>query len=221
MSNNDERPLGPKIDLVRHLALYTAFHRTLGNRVAHGICTPVVLVSGQFLMAWVGFPSQGPSAGLLHLGTAVSIALCAVLASIDLLGAALMAGALLPASAIAGTLVARGPLAVVLPAAATVHLLAWYGTVVIGHLRLEGTLPVGGHRDDTNLYFRRGYYLGRGLGAATGRLDPLVQFCIAPLAVVQDVLAGLGFRRELQGAVASERGRVLERIAQGVPPLSA
>ncbi|MEZ4295948.1 MAG: hypothetical protein R3B70_13315 [Polyangiaceae bacterium] len=98
----------PRLSAVRHLGLYTAFHSAVGNRVAHGVCVPVVLVSMLFLQAYVRVPSSHPLGSLLHLGTALTLALGVVLARIDRVGAAALTGFLLPWCAVAGSGGRRG-----------------------------------------------------------------------------------------------------------------
>lgn len=220
MSAAIHEQLWPKLDAVRHLALYTAFHRSRGNRVAHGVCTPIVLVSMLFLQAFVRVPSAHPMSSLFHIGTVLTLCLGVVLATIDVAGAALLLAFLLPWCALAGVAAQTAPAVVVIPAAVAVHLLAWYGTVGVGHGKLEPWIDVGGQREDSNVYFRRGYYLGRDVGAEVHRIDGLIQFCIAPLAVAQDVLLLAGLRASFQQAIEAERARVLQRIERRLAPLA-
>lgn len=220
MSPAIHEQLWPKLDAVRHLALYTAFHRSRGNRVAHAMCTPIVLVSMLFLQAFVRVPAADPMSSLFHMGTILTLCLGVVLATIDLAGAALLLAFLLPWCALAGVAARTGPAVVVIPAAIAVHLLAWVGTVGVGHGKLEPWIDVGGQREDSNVYFRRGYYLGRDVGAEVHGIDGLIQFCIAPLAVAQDVLLLAGSRGSFQRAIEAERARVLRRLERGLAPLA-
>lgn len=219
MSSAAQARLLPRLDVIRHLALYTTFHSSRGNRVAHGVCVPIVLVSGLFLMAYVRLPSAHALSPLLHLGTLLTVVMCVALATIDAIGSLCLLAFLLPFSAAAGAAAAGGPALLVIPAAIAVHLAAWYGTVAVGHQKLEPWLATAEGREDSNLYFRRGYYLGRDIGAPVNGLDAFIQFCIAPLSVAQDALLCAGLRRSLQSAIDDERERVTARIERGEAPL--
>jgi hypothetical protein len=107
---------------------------------------------------------------------------------------------------------------VVVPLAAGAHLAGWYGTVLVGHQRFEPQLFIAGSMGDSNLYFRRGYYLARCLGRQISWLDRVVQFCIAPLAVVQDALELVGLRAGLGRDVATVRAQLLARLERGATP---
>ncbi len=212
--------LRPRLDVVRHLAVYTSFHRAPVNKIAHGIFVPVIFVSMMCLLAYLRIPSAHPLSSLFHLATVLSFLLWTVLATVDLLGSLVLAAWLLGACVLAGAIVAHVPWWIVVPAAASVHALSWYATVLVGHTRFEQKLVVGGAVEDSNLYFRRRYYLARGLGRAVGPADVLVQLSIAPLSVVQDLLVLAGLRRELEGEIERERERVLDRLRQASPPLA-
>lgn len=208
------RPL-VRLDVATHLGLYTAFHRTSANRLTHAIAVPIVLVSLMCVQAYAVIPGAGP---LAHVGTGLTIALTLVIASVDALGALLLLALLLPCC-VATAWLAALPFALVAPIALTVHGLAWYATVVVGHEHLEGAVELSTGFEDSNLYFRRGHYRGLALGAPLGLLDPMLQFCIAPLAVVQDVLVVLGARHGLERTIEERRDRVLANLAAGRPPL--
>ncbi|MBK8256106.1 MAG: hypothetical protein IPK82_25985 [Polyangiaceae bacterium] len=211
----------PILSVQQHLGLYTTFHKSSGNRWAHGICVPIVLVSMMFLQAYIRVPATHPAACLLHVGTLLTVALGVVLASVDLAGAALLTVFLLPWCAIAGQIAMVCTPWIVVPIAVGVHLAAWYGTVVVGHEKLERLVETGTGTEDSNVYFRRGYYLGRNLGVSVTHVDHLIQFCIAPLSVVQDALSSVGFRRGLQERIVTQRTGIELRLADGAPPFDA
>lgn len=211
--------MSPRIDRARHLAVYTAFHRSAGNKLLHGVFVPTILFSAMCLQAYLRVPTDHPLGCLLHLGTLLSLALFAVLSTIDRLGALLLLAWLLPASALAGHLASTVPWLVLVPTAALVHVLSWWFTVKVGHEVVEPELQLEGGAEDSNVYFRRGYYLARDLGCAVSPLDRVIQFCIAPLSVVQDGLALFGLRLRLERAIERERARVLARLSRGGSPL--
>ena len=208
----------PSLGIVRHLALYTTFHRSRANRIVHAVAVPLILFTGLCWLAQLG----SPVSPLLNVGTLIALTMCAVLATVDAFGAACLLGPLMVACAGAGLMVRHVSPVTILPASAIVHLLAWYVTVVIAHGELEPQLDVGTqHREDSNLYFRRRYFLAHHLGTRVGPLDALVQFSIAPLAVVQDALVLVGLRHSLERAIAGERARVPDRIAARTSPLTS
>jgi hypothetical protein len=84
-------------------------------------------------------------------------------------------------------------------------------------VQLEPHVLVAGAREDTNVYFRRGYFLALKLGIKASVLDTIIQFSISPLAEVQHVFEWLGLRRGLEDAVADERQHVLARLERGAP----
>lgn len=212
------RPWRARHSLVRHLALYTTFHRSLGNRWTHGVSVPVILFTMLLLLAYVRVPVNHPLSCFLHAGTPVALLLFWTLALVDRAGSVALLGFTLPASGVAGWIShSHSPLLVV-PVAIGVHLVAWYGTVVVGHEKIEPPIRVGGGAEDSNLYFRRGYYLGRGWGLPVGLLDSLIQFSIAPLSVVQDILVVVGLRRGLQARIEAERAAILEHLSRCVAP---
>jgi uncharacterized membrane protein YGL010W len=212
--------MAPRLDVVRHLGVYTAFHRSPGNKLAHGIFVPVIHFSMMCIQGYLRLPSPYPLSSLAHPGTVISLAVVAVLVTIDAVGSLVIAVWLLSMTALAGSIAARVPCQVLVPIGALVHLLAWYGTVIVGHGRIEPKVVVSGRLEDSNLYFRRRYYLARGLGRDVAWLDVLVQFSVAPLSVVQDCLALVGLRHELEEEIGRERADVLARLAHGAAPLS-
>ncbi len=220
MSKSEPSNRWLRLGRVRHLALYTTFHQSRGNKLAHGAFVPVILFTTTVILAHARLAIGGPLGSVAHIATPVAVGLGAVLATIDLAGAALLTAFLLGACALAGALVGMLPAGVLVPVCALLHGLAWYGTVVVGHVRIEPALATEGGPEDSNLYFRRGYYLARDLGTEVGVLDALVQFTIAPLSVVQDGLALLGLRRRLEHDVALERARLVSRLARGEAPLA-
>jgi uncharacterized membrane protein YGL010W len=207
----------PRIELDRHLALYTAFHRSRGNKLAHGVLVPIILFTMTCMVAYLG-DHRSP---LMHLATPISIAMFVVLAAIDLGGASILFAFLLASCFVGGAIAARVSPWITIPIAALVHLVAWYGTVVIGHEKIEPGISTGDRIEDSNLYFRRGYYCARNLGQPASIVDALAQFCIAPLAVVQDALVLFGARADLETRIEDERARILERLELGQAPLGA
>lgn len=212
--------LSPRLDLVRHLAVYTAFHRAPANRLAHAVLVPAILFSAMCFPAYLGASPSHPLASLLHLATLLSLLLSAVLATVDVIGALVLLACLVAASALAGAIAGYLPWQAVLPAAIGGHLLSWGAIMILGHGRLEPGIAVGGALQDSNLYFRRRYHLARGLGRDVAGADVVVQFCISPLSVVQDLLVLAGLRRELDGAIRRERARVIERLGRDEAPLA-
>ena len=210
----------PRLDLVRHLALYTAFHRSRANRALHFVGVPLVLFTMMCMVAYLRIPTDHPMACVAHVATPISLAMVFVLATVDRAGATVLLAALLPACALAGALADVAAWWIVVPAAALLHIASWWGMVVFGHGRIEPDVDVDGRRLDSNVYFRRSYYITREVGSETRSIDALVQFCIAPLSVVQDALVTLGLRRGLERAVIDERQRLLRRLAEGAPPLA-
>ena len=108
-----------------------------------------------------------------------------------------------------------------IPAALLAHLAAWVLPVGIGHRRLEPRLVIGGREQDTNHYFREGYFLARGLGCRTNAADTLIQFAIGLLGSTHELLSSFGLRRTLSRAVERESVRIRERVIQGLPPFAS
>lgn len=204
----------PKLDRIQHLALYGAFHRSRGNKIAHGVCVPIIFVTGACVLE------------LAHVPTLpLAFVLCATLAIVDVVGAGLFLALLVAGCLGARAITAALPASLALPGAVVLHASAWYGTVVLGHQTLEPPVNLGpdrgkAERTDSNLYFRRGYYRAKNLGTGVTFIDVLVQFCIAPLSVVQSALAFLGLRVKLERAVEIERGFILQNLARGSEPFS-
>jgi uncharacterized membrane protein YGL010W len=203
---------GRLLTATHHLGLYTAFHRAPGNKRLHAVFVPLILLTGAVFLAYAG----DRSAALLHAGTLVSVALCSLLARIDRLGALALLSWLLPLCALAGTAVRLVPSTWLLPLAAGIHALAWAATVCLGHQRLEPRL----REEDSNLYFRRGYFTARDLGLPVALIDRLIQFNIAPLSLTHDGLVWLGLRADAERSIARERIAVLERLLRGEPPIT-
>lgn len=86
----------------------------------------------------------------------------------------------------------------------------------MGHRHIEPRL----RGEDSNLYFRSGYFTARGVGLHVGLIDRLIQFNIAPLSLTHDGLVRLGLRREAERNIAHERAEVLARLQRGEPPLN-
>lgn len=193
--------MSPRFTLAEHLGLYAAFHRDRRNRVVHAVCTPLILWSGEVLWAQ------------LALAVPLALVLGAALATIDLVGALVIGALLVPPAVL---LEAQGG-ALVWPALG-VHLAAWWAQTWVGHLRYEPAVKTPHGAQDSNLYFRAGWFHARGLGGTA--LDGLVQFCIAPLAALYDGWFALGRGHGLEAQMLAVRARVLERIAAGLVPLT-
>jgi uncharacterized membrane protein YGL010W len=208
-----------RLDLVSHLALYTSFHRAPGNKLAHAVFVPVILFSAMCLQAYVPLPLLlGPA--LSHVATLLTVSLVLLLATIDLAGALVLFAILLPMSFAAGLAATLAPASIVVPTAIALQLFGWYATVRIGHCELERPVEVATGAEDSNVYFRRRYHLAEGIGRTLGPIDALIQFCISPLSVVQDGLALLGLRHDLEKRVTRARVEVLARLARGEAPLA-
>lgn len=208
----------PRLDRVRHLALYAAFHRSGVNRALHGVCMPVILWTGFVLVStltWRGAPAWA------HPGVPMLAALLLILARIDAVGAVAVGAWLVPGSALAAELARGRPWWLVVSTALALQMAGWWATVALGHERFEPRVDVDGRDEDSNLYFRRGYFVVRGSGRDVRRIDGLVQFIIAPLASTQDALDALGLRRTLSRAVDAERDAILGRLRAGQRPFEA
>jgi uncharacterized membrane protein YGL010W len=206
----------PLLTAEQHLALYTAFHRALGNKRVHAVCVPLILLTGAIFLAYLG----DPRSALLHAGTLVVVVVCAILACIDSYGALALSAWLLPLSGLAGTVVGTMPMEWVLPLAASVHVGAWILTVSVGHTWIEPVLESAGTLENSNLYFRSGYFMARSLGCPVSPIDSMIQFNIAPLSLTHDVLLLLGLRREQEQHIARQRELVLQRLHCGQAPFA-
>lgn len=200
-----------------HLAIYTAFHRSLGNRILHGLFVPVVLYTGAVIMDSVQ-KLVFPNSPGLYIS---SLALIFVGGSISLLsrsGALILFLALFPAVFFSETLISANPPLVMLLVFSGLHALAWFLLVVVGHEKVEPLIRTDQGREDSNLYFRRHYYLARNWGIETSLGDLLAQFNIAPLAVVQDLMVLFGFGRQRQARIERKQAEILDRIDAGKTP---
>ena len=108
-------------------------------------------------------------------------------------------------------------------ASLALHGLSWLLTAKLGHEVLEAPVKTGkqGQQEDSNLYFRRGYYVGSNLGTKTTVVDRIAQFCISPLALVLDCAWQWGFRSELGDKVSVQKNIIIERLAAGASPLGS
>lgn len=202
----------PRLDVVHHLALYRSFHRARTTKILHGMFVPVILLTGMQLL--VPTPLVG-----WRLPVAMSVGMCALLALVDPLGSLLL-GLFLAAGAIGATTLAdHFPWWSLVAVAAVVHAAGWWLIVLVAHQRFEPHVRLVGRSEDSNVYFRRGYYTAQNLGTRVGALDRWIQFLIAPLSVVQDGLAAFGLRRGLERRCEAESAVLLERLARGEPPM--
>ena len=206
----------PALSAVQHLALYSAFHRAAGNKALHALCVPLIFLTGAVLLAYAGDRSHA----LLHAGTLAVACGCIALACIDRVGAFALFAWLAPLCGLAGLAVRSVPSASLLPLAAAVHALAWVLTVSVGHARLEPGVMLGGYTEDSNLYFRAGYFTAREIGCPVAPIDRVIQFCIAPLALTHDALVSVGFRAAYERRIVRQREVVLERLRCGHPPFA-
>jgi uncharacterized membrane protein YGL010W len=209
--------MAPLLTATHHLGLYSAFHRASGNKALHALCVPVIFFTGAVFLAYAG----DRSTYLLHAGTLLAWAVCGVLACIDGIGALALFAWLTPICALAGAAVRAVPSAWLLPVSALLHATAWALTVWVGHRRFEARLQRAGKVEDSNLYFRRGYFTARNIGQRVRFIDRLIQFNIAPLALTHDALVWLGLRERQELRIARERERVLQRLKRGEPPLAS
>jgi hypothetical protein len=91
--------------------------------------------------------------------------------------------------------------------------------VTICHRHVEPFVETDTGREDTNLYFRRQYYLGRNLGIELHPVDRWAQFCISALSSAWEVGELLGVHNPDDAAIRTERARVLTRLKLGEPVL--
>ena len=206
----------PALSAVQHLALYSAFHRSAGNLALHAVCVPLIFLTGAVLLAYAGDRSHA----LLHAGTLAVTCCCILLARVDKVGAVALFAWLAPTCGLAGLAVRSAPSAWLLPLAAAVHALAWVLTVSVGHARLEPGVMLGGYTEDSNLYFRAGYFTAREIGCPVAPIDRLIQFCIAPLSLTHDALVSFGLRAAHDRRIVRQRELVLERLRSGQPPFA-
>lgn len=198
-----------RISLVRHLALYNAFHQHHGNQVVHLLASPFVYLSALVLL-------QVAAPALLVPFVTVSLALMALAdwRSTAVYGVGVVAACV---AAVWLSHVVWAPWLVL--GALAMQGLAWASLIFIGHGVYEPPVVVDGQPMSTGVYFHRGYNRARQLGATPNAFDVFLQFSIAPLAHMNDVLFALGLRTELRDAVLAERALVLERLASGRAPL--
>ncbi len=199
-----------RLTLARHLALYSVFHSSVANRVAHAVFVPIVMGTGIVLLTYTG-----PLPLVLAIGSGLTLGV------LDPVGGLLLGLLYAAGYAVSAALLPVVPWYWLAPAACALHLCAWYGTVVIGHRVLEPPLDVDGAREDSNVYFRRGFYLGTDLGTELTLLDRLNQFQIAPLSVVFELLFLCGLRRDLKERVEEEASSIRDRLAKSGVAFSA
>jgi uncharacterized membrane protein YGL010W len=208
----------PGLDRVQHLALYAAFHRNLGNRILHAASIPPMFYSAFVLLSLLPWPG-GPS--WAHLGVLLVVVNLATVARIDRVGALCVGAWLIPGCLLSAELAAQASTWFVVIAALGVHLVTWWATVELGHVKFEPWLQLGPKREDSNVYFRRSYFVARDLGCRVTATDVLVQFLIAPLSSTQDALSWLGLRTSLTRAIDAERDRIVDRLRRGARPFEA
>lgn len=192
----------PRLSLVQHLAMYTAFHQAPRNRALHAAGVPLVLFTALVLFAYVG-----------SLGTVLSALTFVLFMRLDVGGAAVLSGLCLTGSLVASALVNLVPAPVLIPLTLIFHGLAWYLLVVVGHLRHEPMIETPRGPVDSNEYFRRGLFLAKNTGVQVSFFDKLIQFSISPLAATHELFEVLGLRGEIGAQVAAVRA---EFIANGL-----
>lgn len=198
-----------RIPLVRHLGLYNAFHQHHGNQLVHTLASPFVYLSALVLIQ-VLLPA------LLIPFVAISLGLMALA---DWRATVVYGLGVAAACAAAITLSHMIPAVPLVLAALAMQGLAWASLIFIGHGVYEPPVIVDGKPMSTGVYFHRGYNRARDLGAQPNAFDVFLQFSIAPLAHTNDLLFGLGLRKDLKEAMLVERTKVLERLAAGRAPL--
>ncbi len=215
------RPFVSRMTLSSQLALYRVFHGSAACRAVHAVSVPVILFSGCVLLSFAGLDAAGPARFWLHAGTLAGLVLIGATAFVDIMGALMLVPIVLSmtAGARAMTDAVAWPAIVVLALAS--QALGWFATEVVAHRWLEPTLVLPDGPQDSNLYFRRSYMTGANLGTTIRRLDRVVQFCIAPLAVVQDACVLLGARLPLERSIEAETLRIRLRLAAGAAPFEA
>jgi Protein of unknown function (DUF962) len=173
--------LHPLLTLAQHLAIYTAFHQSPRNRALHALGVPLVLLSGLVLLAYA------PGVGVV-----VSVALFGVFARLDLRRAMVLGLLGLMGAGLAAWVVDRLPSLAVVPCALVLHASAWFVLTVVGHVHCEPRLLTSRGAVDSNEYFRRRLFLARNLGVEANLADAVVQFCISPMAAMNDWLELFG-----------------------------
>jgi uncharacterized membrane protein YGL010W len=220
MDNNSHRTFTknfiPLLDKSDHLAVYTSFHRSVGNKRLHTIFLPFIVLSVLTVLAYLNVHS---SFHMLHLGTIVALLVVLVIASIDLPGAICSLFWIIPLCVFSGYLADSFPIFIVIPSAILTFLIGYYATVVVGHFKMEPLLQIKNMREDSNYYFRKGYVFSQGLHPDLGLADALVQFCIAPLAFTHEGLYQLGMRKKIEQKIIIKRSDFIQRLANDQQPL--
>lgn len=206
----------PLLDKSDHLAVYTSFHQSTGNKRLHTTFLPFIILSVVTVLAYIKIDS---SLHLFHLGTLISLLVVLVIASIDLTGAICSLFWILPLCTLSGYIADSFSIFIVIPSAILMFVIGYYATVVIGHFRIEPLLQVKTRHEDSNYYFRKGYVFSQGLHPDLGLADALVQFCIAPLAFTHEWMCQLGLRKKIEQKIILKRVHFIERLAQGQKPL--
>ncbi len=212
-----------QVTLEEQLALYSIFHRNPVNRRLHNITLPIILFTGAILFALVRLPSPTILGGALapNLGIVFLLVVIPSLVLLDVATTALFTLAMVPIHVVANVMVATLPPLPLCAGTLAVHALAWFVAVQIGHQHCEPTIMAADSPEspafeaNSNLYFRRGYFLLRNVGREPSLLEALHQFGIAPIATLMDVLCFFGYRSELRARVAVLADACMDRIARG------
>lgn len=200
----------------QHLGLYTAFHRSHANRLLHIGTLGGVFFSAMCLFALVPFGALP----LAHFGTVLMVLLSLTMLRLHAGASALMLAVGLTGCALAGLLAAHVPAGVLAPAAVVLHLGSWWVSVKVAHERVEPFVQTPTGLVSSNLYFARGYYLGRNLGVVLTPFDRWIQFCISALSTAWDLAGLVGWSNPDEAEIAVIRERVLTRIAADEVPFA-
>jgi uncharacterized membrane protein YGL010W len=206
----------PRLSSAQHLGLYAAFHRSRSNRLLHAACLPFICWTGLVVLWWLPLPRLGS----VSLVTAVPLVTVVALSLIDGRGACWLAAWLLPLVGGAAATAERLAVWPACPLVLALHVAAWALAVDFGHTKLEPALCIDGVAQDSNVYFRRRYFVARHVGCATNSTDAFIQFSVSLLGSTHDLLALLRRSNPLSGAVEHEAARIRERLARGLPPFS-
>jgi hypothetical protein len=198
----------PRLSRAQHLALYSVFHRSAANRLVHGMSLPVVMLTGAVLVCHLHW----------FLALAIVFGLCALLALIDFAGALLVAAWLVPLCGVGALIAQEFSASWQIALVVVLQLVAWWLAVRVGHVRIEPSVLTPGGAEDSNLYFRRRYFVAANLGVPISRADVFVQFAIALLASTRDVLVWCGFDGKFAREVDFLREGILIRLRQGLSP---
>ena len=205
-----------------HVGLYSLFHRDARNKVLHWALVPVVMVTAMVFGSALATPWSLPLPGW---DVPINITLLAVVMTvgsfltISVAGALAFAAWIIPSMALTNHIVATVPVWQALLVAFVLQCAAWFGTVVIGHMRYEPTVDGGAAGPlDSNLYLK-GWNRMRGFGREPSPVEAFTQFAISPLSNTLDLLFALGLCKGLEREIATVRERAAQRIREGRAPL--